>query len=47
VLRIAAFQAELQEQMEITAESVLQDSIRLRDIAFGDVGPVQEELVED
>lgn len=33
---IAAFQAELQEKMKITAESVLADSTRLRDIAFGD-----------
>ena len=47
VKEIAAFQQKLQEKMEITAESVLQDSIRLRDIAFGDVGAVEEKLVED
>lgn len=44
---IAAFQAELQEKMKITAESVLADAVRLRDLAFGDVGAVEERLVED
>ena len=44
---IAAFQAELQEKMKITAESVLADAVRFRDIAFGDVGSVEERLVED
>ena len=45
--QIAAFQAELQEKMKITAESVLKDAVRFRDIAFGDVGSVEEKLVED
>ena len=47
VKEIASFQQKLQEKMEITAESVLADAVRFRDIAFGGVGSVQEELVED
>ena len=45
--QIAAFQAELQEKMKITAQSVLEDAVRFRDIAFGDVGAVEEKLVEN
>ncbi len=47
VKEIASFQQKLQEKMEITAESVLADAVRFRDIAFGDVGSVEERLVED
>ena len=43
---IVAFQAELQEKMKITAESVLQDSSRLRDIAFGDIPHIMQQVIK-
>ena len=44
---IAKHQERLQEKIDVTAETVLRDAIRFRDIAFGDVGAVEEKLVED
>ena len=43
---IDAFQQKLQEKMEITAESVLQDSVRLRDLAFGDTPFIVQEILK-
>jgi phage terminase small subunit len=44
---IAKHQERVQEKVDVTAATVLQDAIRFRDIAFGDVGAVEEKLVED
>jgi phage terminase small subunit len=46
VKEIAAFQEKLQKKMEITAESVLVDSVRMRDIAFGDKSFTVQEVLK-
>jgi phage terminase small subunit len=44
---IAKYQERLQEKIDVTAETVLRDAIRFRDIAFGDIPGTYERMVED
>lgn len=44
---IAKHQEHLQEKIDVTAETVLRDAIRLRDIAFGDIPGTDERIVKD
>jgi phage terminase small subunit len=44
---IAKHQERLQEKIDVTAETVLRDAIRFRDIAFGDIPGTYERMVKD
>ncbi len=40
-------QEKLAEKIDITAETMLRDTIRFRDIAFGDLPAIHEQVVKD
>ncbi len=44
---IAKHQERVQEKIDVTAETVLRDAIRFRDIAFGDEPGIYEKMVKD
>jgi len=44
---IAKHQERGQEKIDVTAETVLRDAIRFRDIAFGDLPGIYEHMVKD
>ena len=44
---IAKHQERVQEKIDVTAETVLRDAIRFRDIAFGDLPGIYEHMVKD
>jgi phage terminase small subunit len=44
---IAKYQERLQEKIDVTAETVLRDAIRLRDIGFGDIPGTYERMVKE
>ena len=44
---IAIHQVKVTEKINITAETVLRDAIRFRDIAFGDLPGIYEHMVKD
>jgi len=44
---IAIHQEKIAEKIDVTAETVLRDAIRFRDIAFGDLPGIYEHMVKD